>query len=767
MSQKLLIVESPTKARTFQKYLGKGYVIKASKGHVVDLPKSKLGIDVENGFAPQYVTIRGKGKVIKELELAARKADEVLLATDPDREGEAIAWHLKQHLEKRQPNIHRILLNEITKEAIAEAVKQPGEVDLRKVEAQQARRVLDRLVGYQISPLLWKIFYYGLSAGRVQSVALRLIVEREEERRRFVQEQYWSLRGEFTGEAGEPFEGKLVKWRGEEPKLGDAPAARAVLAALGVPAATLAAAGDEALGTGSHLLPVGPEPPYRVTAVERKQRRRSPEPPYITSTLQRDASSKLGFTARRTMMLAQQLYEGLDLGVEGAVGLISYMRTDSTRVADSARAEHRDYVLQQFGADYLPAQPRQFKMKAGAQDAHEAIRPTSVARTPESLKSFLGKDQLAVYRLIWQRFMASLMADARFEATGVDIACDDAVFRANGSRLLFDGYRRVLGPARGSKAEEVNGNGSVEGERLLPAIHEGEVLQAALAPRQHFTEPPPRYSESSLIKELEERGIGRPSTYASIVGTIQGRDYLILDDNRRFQPTELGESVWKVLAEGFPKLFEVGFTARMEAELDKVEEGEESWTDVVGHLYTPMRKALDAVEKDTNHLRETIREETGEACEKCGRPMIKTWGRNGRFMACSGYPECRNSRPLEAPTPAGDQLCGECGAQMMVRVGRFGRFAACSRYPDCKGTAPLEIGVGCPREGCTGRLVEKRSKRGRTFYGCNRYPDCDFASWSKPVPTPCPDCGGLVVEKASKAKGSFQQCTLCKLEIPE
>ena len=765
MSQKLLIVESPTKARTFQKYLGRGYIIMASKGHVVDLPKSKLGIDLDNGFEPQYVTIRGKGKIIKELEQAARKVDEVLLATDPDREGEAIAWHLKQHLEHRQPNIRRVLLNEITKEAIAEAVKHPGEVDLRKVEAQQARRVLDRLVGYQISPLLWKIFYYGLSAGRVQSVALRLIVEREEERRRFVREEYWSLRGEFMGAAGQPFEGKLIKWRGEEPKVADAVTARSLLAALGVAPATLSAASDEALAGGDQLLPVGAAPAFRVAAVERKQRRRSPEPPYITSTLQRDASSKLGFTARRTMMLAQQLYEGLDLGDEGAVGLITYMRTDSTRIADSARAEHREHVLQHFGADYMPPEARQFKVKAGAQDAHEAIRPTSVARSPESLRGYLGKDQLAVYRLIWQRYMASLMADARFEATGVDIHCSHAVFRATGSRLLFDGYRRVLGPARGGQAEETGGNG--DGERLLPAIEEGETLTAALAPRQHFTEPPPRYSESSLIKELEERGIGRPSTYASIVGTIQGRDYLILDDSRRFQPTELGESVWKVLAEGFPKLFEVGFTARMEAELDKVEEGDAAWTDVVGHLYTPMRLALDAVEKRTDHLREAIREATGEPCEKCGRPMIKTWGRNGRFMACSGYPECRNSRPLEAPTAAGDQQCPECGAQMMLRVGRFGRFAACSRYPDCKGTAPLEIGVGCPREACSGRLVEKRSKRGRTFYGCNRYPDCDFASWNKPVAAACPDCRGLVVEKASKAKGSFQQCTLCKLEIPE
>ncbi|MCB1161820.1 type I DNA topoisomerase [bacterium] len=764
MAQKLLIVESPTKARTFQKYLGRGYVIKASKGHVVDLPKSKLGIDVENGFEPQYVTIRGKGKVIKELEQAARNVDEVLLATDPDREGEAIAWHLQQHLEKRQPNIRRILLNEITKEAIAEAVEKPGEVDLRKVEAQQARRVLDRLVGYQISPLLWKIFYYGLSAGRVQSVALRLIVERERERRAFVSEEYWSLRAEFTGAAGVPFEGRLFKIRGEDPQLADVASMRALLAGLGAKDAS----GDDALAGGELRVAASGTPPFTVTAVERSKRKRSPEPPYITSTLQRDASSKLGFSARRTMMLAQQLYEGVDIAEEGAVGLITYMRTDSTRIADSARAEHRDFVQKTFGADYLPAKDRQFKVKRGAQDAHEAIRPTRVSRVPDGLRGTLTKDQLALYRLIWQRFVASLMAEAQFEATRVDVTAGDALFRATGNRLLFDGYRRASGPLRGKPGEAAeSGSENGDGERLLPVIEEGERLDAALIPRQHFTEPPPRYSESSLIKELEERGIGRPSTYANIVGTIQGRDYLTLDDNRRFQPTELGEGVWQVLEEGFPRLFEVGFTARMEEELDKVEEGDEVWTDVVDHFYAPMRVALSDVSGNTEHLRESIREETGEACEKCGKPMIKTWGRNGRFLACSGYPECRNSRPLEAPEEAGEQKCPECGAQMMVRVGRFGRFAACSRYPDCKGTAPLQIGVPCPREDCNGQLVEKRSKRGRTFYGCNSYPDCDFASWSRPVATPCPDCGGMVVEKASKAKGNYQQCSVCKLEIPE
>ncbi len=740
MPPSLLIVESPTKARTFQKYLGKDYIIKASKGHVVDLPKSKLGIDVDDGFAPQYVTIKGKGKVLTELKQAAKKAGEVLLATDPDREGEAIAWHLSRHLTKVQPNIRRIMLNEITREAIEEAVQHPGLVDENKVEAQQARRVLDRLVGYQISPLLWKIFYYGLSAGRVQTVALRLIVEREQAIRAFVTEEYWSLRATLMGEAGEPFEAKLLKWRGEDISITSEEAMNSLLAEL----------------EGK---------PFQVEAVERKQRRRSPEPPYITSTLQRDASTRLGFSARRTMMIAQQLYEGLELGDEGAVGLITYMRTDSVRVADGARAEHREYVLEKFGQEYMPQKDRQFKVKKGAQDAHEAIRPTSALRDPDSLRSYLSKDQLALYRLIWQRFMASLMAEARYEATRVDVGAGEALFRATGNRLLFDGYRRVL-PKAGARKN--NGPTQTDKEQLLPEIVQGESLQAReLLPKQHFTEPPPRYSESSLIKELEEQGIGRPSTYAGIVGTIQGRDYLQLDEKRRFMPTELGESVWKVLEESFPKLFEVGFTARMEEELDKVEDGDEPWEDVVRHFYDPMKNALESVAERTDELRLSIREETELACEKCGKPMIKTWGRNGRFLACSAYPDCKNSRPLEDPEPAGDQRCPDCEAEMMIRVGRYGRFAACSRYPDCKGTSPLEIGVSCPRDDCSGQLVEKRSKRGRTFFGCNAYPDCDFASWNKPVATPCPDCGGLVVEKASKAKGNFQQCTLCKLEIPE
>jgi DNA topoisomerase I len=762
MASILLIVESPTKAKTFQKYLGKTFTIRASKGHVVDLPKSKLGIDLENDFEPQYVTIKGKGKVLTELKQIAKQVDQVLLATDPDREGEAIAWHLYRQLVKVQPSIKRIMLNEITKEAIAEAVKTPSEVNINKVDAQQARRVLDRLVGYRISPLLWKIFYYGLSAGRVQTVALRLIVEREEAVRAFIPDEYWSLRANFSGKANESFEGKLIKWDDKKLEVGDETRMREILGELGVPGLDkIVAEGENAssLTTGEFKLEPGPEPGFKVSGVERKTRRRSPEPSYITSTLQRDASSRLGYSARRTMMLAQQLYEGLEIGDAGATGLITYMRTDSTRVADSARDEHREFIISRYGSEYMPEKDRFFKAKKGAQDAHEAIRPTSITRTPTEMKGYLKKDQLAVYTLIWQRFAASLMAEARFEATRVDIQAGKGLFRATGNRLVFDGFRRI---------QTEYATGAVkDGESLLPEITDGEELGTELFSRQHFTEPPPRYSESSLIKELEDKGIGRPSTYASIVGTIQGRDYLTLDDKRRFSPTELGESVWKVLGESFPGLFEVGFTARMEEELDKIELGDEKWVEVIREFYKPMEVSLGDVEGRTDELRLSIREETEDACEKCGKPLIKTWGRNGRFIACSGYPDCKYSRPLEDPVIAEGQNCPKCDAEMMVRVGRYGRFAACTKYPECKGTAPLEIGMDCPREECDGRLVEKKSKRGRTFFGCGKYPDCDYASWNKPVPTPCPDCGGMVVERASKAKGNYQQCTVCKLEIQE
>jgi DNA topoisomerase I len=727
MAKTLLIVESPTKSKTFQKYLGAGFKVLASKGHVMDLPKSKLGIDLENEFEPQYVTIKGKGALLKQLKAEAKKADRILLATDPDREGEAIAWHLKRHLEEAQPNVQRIMLNEITEGAIAEAVENPGVVDSHKVEAQQARRVLDRLVGYQISPVLWKVFYYGLSAGRVQSVALRLIVEREREREAFNPVEYWSLAADLSTERGGQIESKLTQWDGAKAEIPDEKSMNVIL--------------DGIKGQD-----------YRVDKVERKERKRSPDAPHITSTLQREASSRLGYNARRTMVIAQQLYEGLDLGEEGSAGLITYMRTDSTRVADTAREEHREFVLANYGKEYMPAKDRVFKSKKGAQDAHEAIRPTSVMRTPEAIKKYLTKDQLAVYTLIWQRFTASLMAEARFEATGVDIRAGKALFRATGNRLVFDGFRKT------------RPNGDTE--KLLPEINEGESLKLEkIDPKQHFTEPPPRYSESTLIKELEEKGIGRPSTYATIVSTIQSRDYLELDENKRFFPTELGDNVWTFLERGFPALFEVGFTAGMEEELDKVEEGKEPWTQVVGHLYTPMREALDDVESRVDELREGLREITEIECEKCGSPMVKTWGRNGRFLACSKWPDCKFSRPVEDPTPAGDQKCPECGSGMVNRTGRYGRFAACERYPDCKGTSPLEIGVPCPK--CKdGQIVEKRSKAGRTFYGCNKYPECDFASWNRPVADPCPDCESMVVEKASKAKGNYRQCTVCKLEIP-
>ncbi|MDP6796797.1 MAG: type I DNA topoisomerase, partial [Candidatus Krumholzibacteria bacterium] len=609
MAKTLIILESPTKSKTFEKVLGKkDFRILASKGHVIDLPKSKLGIDLEKNFEPQFVTIRGKAKVLKELKEAAKSVDRVLLATDPDREGEAIAWHLYQQLLPVQPEVHRILLNEITKEAIQKAVQNPVAVDRNKVEAQQARRVLDRLVGYQISPVLWKVFYYGLSAGRVQSVALRLIVEREREREAFIPVEYWSLEADLKAPSGEILESKLNQWEGKKAEISDEASMKEIL--------------DHLEGKS-----------YQISKVEKKERKRSPEPPHITSTLQREASSRLSYNAKRTMVIAQQLYEGIEIGDEGAEGLITYMRTDSVRVSDSAREEHRQYVQQHFGKDYLPSKDRHFKSKKSAQDAHEAIRPTSAERSPESLKSRLSKEQLAVYTLIWNRFMASLMSDARFEATRVDIEAGKALFRVTGNRLVFDGFRRV--------------STGKDQEKLLPEMKEGDLLDLEkLHPKQHFTEPSPRYSEASLIKELEEKGIGRPSTYATIVSTIQSRDYLALDDNRRFFPTELGSSVWTFLDRGFPTLFEVGFTASMEEELDKVEVGEEPWTEVVEHLYTPLKNSIEGVEERIEEIRADLREMTEIECEKCQSPMLKTWGRNGRFLACSKWPDCKFSRPI-------------------------------------------------------------------------------------------------------------------------
>ncbi len=732
MTKSLVIVESPAKAKTIKKYLGKDYEVLASVGHVIDLPKSELGVDVDNGFEPKYVTIKGKVKVLKDLKAAGKKADIILLATDLDREGEAIAWHLQNVMREVQPNIRRIIFNEITKRAIQEAVRQPGDVDQNKVDAQQARRILDRLVGYMVSPILWQVFYYGLSAGRVQSVALRLICEREREILAFTPEEFWSLTAELATK-GTIFEAKLRQWKGEKADLKNKADVDTVLEALA-------------------------KATYRVAEVESKEKRRNPYPPYITSTMQQDAARRLRFSAKKTMMLAQQLYEGVELGAEGPVGLITYMRTDSTRISDIAKQEGVEHIIKNFGEEYVPETERKFKVGKAAQDAHEAVRPTSVANRPEDVKQFLSPDQFALYDLVWRRFVASLMSSAVYQVTSADIAAADAVFRATGSLLKFDGYMRAYPDVREKE----------DGEGVLPPLEQGAIVDLQqLLPRQHFTEPPPRYTEASLIRELEERGIGRPSTYATIVSTIQDREY-VAKETGRFAPTPLGVEVWGALEKSFPDIFETDFTARMETELDKVETGEDNWRRVVEQFYRPFSRDLEALKSDPENLKRLVQARAAIICEKCGATMIKKWGRNGPFLACPTYPDCKNTKSVDGESTVvklGKQ-CKLCGAEMLKKNGRYGEFGACEKYPECKYTEPLSIGLNCPTEGCTGYLTKKKSGRGKIFYGCSRYPECKFASWDKPTGEKCTACEqGFLVEKNTKAKGIFKKCPACKEEF--
>ncbi|MBN1885625.1 MAG: type I DNA topoisomerase [Candidatus Krumholzibacteriota bacterium] len=729
MDHVLVVVESPAKARTIKKYLGKGYTVKASVGHIRDLPKRELGIDVEDGFKPKYVNVRGKSKVIKELRDEAKKSDRVLLATDMDREGEAIAWHLSEILTRTDVPIKRIIFNEITKNALREAVEEPRDIDIDKVNAQQARRILDRLVGYMVSPVLWKVFYRGLSAGRVQSVGLRLVIERENAIRAFVPEEYWSIEGTLRSAGGESFPARLLKVDGEKPAIGDAGEAEKVLAEIRAS-----------------------EPV--VEDVRVKEKSRNPLPPFITSTMQREAAARLGFSAKKTMVLAQQLYEGVELGPEGAVGLISYMRTDSTRVSDEAHEQGKRCLAELYGPESVFPGRRGFKKGTRTQDAHEAVRPTECGRTPESVKPFLSRDQLALYTLVWKRFLASIASPAVFEVQEVDIRAGKRyMLRANGRRLVKPGFLAVM---EDGKAEE---------ESWLPPVAKEERASIeSMDATQHFTEPPARYNEASLIKELEERGIGRPSTYASILSIIQDRDY-VEKVKGSFHPTELGEHVWRILDEHFQDIFEVDFTSRMETELDKVEEAVDDWRDVIRFFYEPLTIDLEKFKgRDTRELKKLVQEETDEPCPTCGKMLVRKWSRNGPFLACPGYPECKFTKSLEE-TEELDRACPKCGGRLVYKSGRFGRFIACSNYPDCRYTEAVTLGIPCPREGCDGQIVEKRSRRGKVFYGCNRYPKCDFASWDKPTDRKCPSCGdAYLVEKDSKRKGHFLRCPACKHE---
>jgi len=752
MAKNLVIVESPAKTKTLSKFLGKDFDIMATVGHIIDLPKSKLGIDVENGFEPEYVVIKEKGKekIINEIKKAAKKAEHIFLAPDPDREGEAIAWHVANSIKSNgKLKIHRISFNEITKSAVLEAMKHPGKIDMNKVNAQQARRVLDRLVGYIVSPFLWKTVARNLSAGRVQSVALRLICEREEEINAFKAEEYWQIIATLATSKKEEFEARLYKIEDK----------------------TVSTPTDE----GKNKIVISSEKEvktylnelngqkYVVSEVEDSQRTRNPYAPFITSTLQQEASKVYSFSPKQTMGIAQKLYEGVEIGNEGPVGLITYMRTDSTRVSNVAIDAVRGFIGKEFGKDYLPAKPNFYGSRKGAQDAHEAIRPTNVDLTPDKAKRHLTAQELKLYDLIWKRFVASQMNPAKYDVETISIDAGRFQFRATAQRIKFDGFLKVY---HESKEPDENGTGE-NGDKSLPALKDNEKLDLRkLTPNQSFTKPPARYSEAMLVKRMEADGIGRPSTYASIISTIKDRKYVDAKERKLF-PTDLGTTVNRILVESLPEIFDVKFTAEMEKELDLVEDGTDDWVKVVGDFYRPFKKTIDSLKKKTKAIKESLTEETDIKCEKCGSPMIIRWGRNGRFLACSTYPECKSTRPLpeEAAQVKSNEKCEKCSSPMVIKTGRFGRFLACSAYPDCKTTKALTIGIKCPRPNCHGQIVEKQTRSRRLFYGCSKYPKCDFASWDKPVSEPCPVCNHpFMVSKTSKAKGDYLRCPECKHE---
>lgn len=785
MGKSLVIVESPAKARTINKYLGSNYLVKASLGHVLDLPKKDLGVDLANNFKPTYITIPGRKAIISELKSAAAKSDAIYLAADPDREGEAICAHLRELLNGKKRKFFRVLFNEITRDAILEAFKIPGEIDSKLVDAQQARRILDRLVGYQVSPLLWDKVKRGISAGRVQTVALRLIVEREREIQAFQKKEYWTISARVEGKNPPPFDARLVKFRGKDLEIPDQATADRIVNAI----------------KAANLV---------VESVTTTEKRKYPVPPFITSKLQQEAVRKLHFPARRTMLLAQRLYEGLEIGDEGSVGLITYMRTDSTRVAEGALSAVRGYILTTFGKDYLPPAPIHYKSKKGAQDAHEAIRPTDATRNPDSIKRYLSPDEFKLYKLIWQRFVASQMTPAVFDQTTIDISAGDYLLRATGSVEKFNGFRAVYEESKDEKAE------MEEDEELklrLPQVEQGErVKLRKILPEQHFTEPPPRFNEATLVKALEEKGIGRPSTYATILSIIQNREY-VEKLQGRFYPSELGMVVSDLLVKNFSDIFEVAYTARMEEELDEVEEGKLTWTEALSEFYKKFKKDLRVAEREMVDIKgegiptEVKCEKCGkpmvirlgrngqflsctgypecdgtsdlppemaakyasggppapelpeQACEKCGKPMAVKRGRFGFFLACTGYPECRNTKKIVmkegAATAVSDTLleekCPECGSHLVLKHGRYGQFTACSNYPQCKYVKRQTLGIPCPEKGCTGELVARRTRKGKTFYGCSRYPNCKFTAWDKPVNEPCPHCGyPLLLEKHKK-----------------
>jgi DNA topoisomerase-1 len=790
MAKNLVIVESPAKAKTINKYLGREYTVLASMGHVRDLPKSKLGVDVDDGFAPVYEPILARKKVIAELKSAAKDATDIYIATDPDREGEAIGWHLAEELgTNKKKRIHRLMFNEITKKAVQEAIKHPGSINLRMVDAQQARRVLDRLVGYKISPILWDKVRRGLSAGRVQSVALKLICDREQAIAKFVPEEYWLLFAQLAGSQPPEFEAKLVKKGDDTIKVGNELESKQVLKDL-----------DGAK--------------YVVSSVATKERRRNAAPPFITSKLQQTAR----YPVKRTMQIAQQLYEGIELpglGVEGPIGLITYMRTDSTRVSDDALTAVREHIGSAYGAEYVPEKPNVFKTKSDAQDAHEAIRPTSMEYDPEKVRPFLTTEQYSIYRLIWNRFVASQMPPATFDETTVDITAADYLFRVKGTVPKFAGWLAAYGQVTEEKPEaEKDKDEDDSPTGVLPPLAEGDRLELkALRPEQKFTQPPPRFTEATLVKELEENGIGRPSTYASIIGVLQDRDYANKVEGK-FKPTALGMIITDLLIKSFDDILDVEYTRSLEEDLDRIEEGKADYKGTLTTFYKKFKKDLAKAGKEMQNLKEGIK--TEEICDRCGKGMVIKVGKFGPFVACSGYPDCTNTRELEKSESntdtdeTQDEVCENCGKPMVVKRGRFGQFLACTGYPDCKTTRKIisaggsmkaakpdqildekcpkcdsnlvikqgrfgeftactnypnckyvklkSTGVICPTDG--GDIVERKSRRGKAFYGCANYPDCEFTLWKRPIPEACPDCGTpFLLEKITKKAGRQLVCS--------
>ncbi|HUH66760.1 MAG TPA: type I DNA topoisomerase [Syntrophales bacterium] len=745
MPHSLVIVESPTKVKTIRKYLGSDFEVQASMGHIKDLPKSKLGIDPEKDFETVLNVIDTKKKVVTALTKAAKEADHIYLAPDPDREGEAIAWHIAEEIGRKKA-IHRVLFNDLTKKTVLEAMKHPLELDVNKYEAQQTRRILDRLVGYKISPILWDKVKRGLSAGRVQSVAVRIICDREEDIRKFVSEEYWNITAELEGKNPPPFEARLIKIEGKKAKVGNEAESQTIL---------------DYLKTAQFV----------VAKQEKKEIKRSSLPPFTTSKLQQEASRWLRFSAKKTMSVAQKLYEGIELGAEGPVGLITYMRTDSVRTADEAIGDVRKYIEENYSPEFLPEKPRFFKNSATSQDAHEAIRPSSMSYRPQDIKNYLSNDEFRLYQLIWNRFTASQMNPAVLDQTVIETEAGKYLFRAQGTVMKFPGYTIVY-----TEGKE-NGESDDEFAKTLPEVSVGETVKLiSLKPEQKFTQPPPRFTEASLVRELEENGIGRPSTYATILSTIQDREYVRLEKGR-FIPTELGMLVTELLVNNFPKILDIEFTASMENQLDEIEEGKKQKIETLNDFYSSFQKELRDAEL---HMRNVKKEETPTdfVCDKCGSPMIIKWGKRGRFVACSNYPACKNTMNVPAgnngeagitevqPT---DIICTQCGKGMVIKEGRFGKFLGCSGYPECKNTLPLDLGIQCPEKGCPGRICERRTKKGKVFFSCTNYPTCTFAMWDKPLPEPCPQCGApFLVEKHPRRGGPHKACRGedCKYKAP-